>query len=1475
LLFIVFSIPAVQTYFGQKATKQLNDDYNTNINIEKVDFSYLGKIRLKNVLIRDYKKDTLIFVKEIKTSLETAKNFVNNNFTFGPMHLEGMKLFIDQEKDSSDSNLDIFVARFDEPNKDPNYVSSFKMSSDKVSISNGEFRYLDKNISANLILDFKDLNLAGHQLKIRGPKVFLNVDKLVFKDKSGMEVKNMTADFSYSRTAMNFKKLKVKTLKSELSGEINFNYKRENLKHFTDKVQLDATIDNSSFATDEINIFYNEFEPNSTITLKSKLSGTLNKLITTGFNMQTKGTKIQGNINFDNLFSRSKPFLLNGDFTNVSSNYDQLKKLMPKVLGKTIPSSVRKLGRFKMTGKSKISEKKLISDFTLKTAIGTIISKLNITAIDNIDQASYDGDFSVKDFNLSYFLGNKDLGKISFDAQVKGKGFVQKYLNTQFKGKIASVDYNNYRYKNIALDGFIKDNLFDGKLQSKDKNASFDFKGLIDFTQELNLLDFESQVYYADLNKLNFVSRDSIAILKGEIHTKLRGNKLDNIAGIIHIESANYTNQSGEHIFKPFHIISSFEEQKRTITIDSDEIIKGKLSGIFSFNDVEKLFSNAFGSLYPNYIEKEIAPGQYMNFNFKINNHILEVFYPDLKIANNTLFKGKIKGKNNSLKFTFKSKKVSYKDNHFAQIKLDIDNKFPLYNTALSIDNAVLGEYPLQDLSLINVTLNDTLFIRTDAIGGIKKRDRYQLSLYHTLDTLGNLVLGFKKSDIIIRDKPWIINEKKFKNAKITYNLESNDLTVNPIDFSYGDEKIAISGFSRGKTEKDFKFKVNNVLLENIYPQADSLYFKGKIDGFAFLKQENGVYKPNADLNVTALKINNILLGDVALKVSGNEGLSKYNVKASIVADTKKSLDINGYLDIESKVNQLSLDVKMYDFLINPYSALGAGVLENIRGDLDGNVHVSGMFKNPNITGNLFIDNGGMYIPYLNVDYTFEEHGMIQLHDQVFDFKTIKITDSTEQTQGVLQGTINHHNFEEWYMNLTIESNNLLALNTDEDEDGELLYYGKAFINGNAKFIGATDELHIKVNAKTNKGTEFIIPLTDIQSLEEDSLIHFLSPEEKAQHNNITQEENKEITIENKGLQLDFDLDVTPDATVTIVIDKENGSYLKGNGTGNLTMLINTNGNFNMYGDFWVDEGTYRFRYFDLIDKSFKVKQDSYLSWDGNPYEARLAIEAVYSAMKNPFVLLENPTINRKIPVDVSIKLTEKLLHPKIEFAIDFPENDNSITTELEYHLSSKDEVDKQAIALLSLGYFIKKDNSNFSAGDAAMENLTEKLNSIIDKVFSGNYKGIRYSVDLDNGEKNLETNTRDSKVGLTLETKISDRVLINGKVAIPISGNEAAQTIGDIKVEFLLNEDGTFRATMFGKPNELRYGNISSSTGYTKGVGLSYHVDFETFKELIDKLFGINITKEQRKEKRKARKNSKAIRKKQKEEYLKNNSKL
>ena len=92
--------------------------------------------------------------------------------------------------------------------------------------------------------------------------------------------------------------------------------------------------------------------------------------------------------------------------------------------------------------------------------------------------------------------------------------------------------------------------------------------------------------------------------------------------------------------------------------------------------------------------------------------------------------------------------------------------------------------------------------------------------------------------------------------------------------------------------------------------------------------------------------------------------------------------------------------------------------------------------------------------------------------------------------------------------------------------------------------------------------------------------------------------------------------------------------HLKVVDVGGMLVEINTNGKFNIYGDFSVFEGVYNFAYGGLIGKKFIVQPGGTLAWDGDPLKARINMEAIYKTQANPSPLLDNP-INKSIPVEL------------------------------------------------------------------------------------------------------------------------------------------------------------------------------------------------------------------------------------------------
>ena len=277
-----------------------------------------------------------------------------------------------------------------------------------------------------------------------------------------------------------------------------------------------------------------------------------------------------------------------------------------------------------------------------------------------------------------------------------------------------------------------------------------------------------------------------------------------------------------------------------------------------------------------------------------------------------------------------------------------------------------------------------------------------------------------------------------------------------------------------------------------------------------------------------------------------------------------------------------------------------------------------------------------------------------------------------------------------------------------------------------------------------------------------------------------------------------------------------------------------------MWGDFVVYDGVYNFKYAGLVQKEFQVVSGGNITWDGSPTRADLNVRALYKVDANPAILLENPTINRNIPVEVYIDLNGELTETDLTFNLEYPNLSSVVKSELEYRISDRQNTEIQALSLITQGSFY----SQYSVGQNAPGNLlAERASGLFDDIFADDDGKFKVGIDYVQGDRTPDQDTAD-RFGVTLSTQISEKILINGRVGVPIGGVTQSVVIGNVEVEMLLNEDGTLRANLFNRENTIQY--IGQQWGYTQGVGLSYAVDFDTFKELIYKILNKEMKLEQ-----------------------------
>ena len=1147
------------------------------------------------------------------------------------------------------------------------------------------------------------------------------------------------------------------------------------------------------------------------------------------FNLKTNSnTSIIGRFHVNELFdSSSGGFLLDGEFDAISSSYEELTALLPRVLGNTIPSAFNVLGRFKMSGSTKITNESVKAVMDISTEIGSLFIDLNLNEIEVIDNASYVGQIRFTDFNLGRAIGEPTIGLVTSSHRVVGSGFRKESISCNINGGVSSFVFKDYNYSDLQVSGVITDKVFNGQLDAADPNLKLNFSGLVDFSDNENIYDFSAIIDYANLNALKLVDRDKISVLKGEMSIDMKGTSIDDVYGVLSFKDALYENQNDSYEFKDFEITSMFDSNKsRTIQVNSPEIVNGSLKGEFRINELPNLMRNSIGDIYTKFNSFEVLENQYLNFNFKIYNKIVELFYPDLQLGPNTSVKGRVESDPKNFKLTFKSPTIKMDDFFANKIKLQLINDNTLFNSYVEIDSLATAYYNVSEFSLINVTLNDTLYMKTEFKGGENYKDSFDLNLYYTIDESNKSVVGVKKSTVIFKDTPWHINNSQGSQNKISFDRAFKEVLVDNLNMTFADEEILFNALIQGSDNKNIDLDFKNVDLAKITPSVKNLKLDGRLNGSLNINQLKSVYLPKSSLTVDNLKVNDFNLGSFKAAIQGNQSLTNYDVNISLKEDANESLSVMGTLDVSGDNSNLDLDISFNDFILDPLNPFGADVITNIRGEISGHTSLSGQLEKPQIEGRLVLDNAGLAIPYLNVGYDFAEATIITLKNQSFIFDKALMSDVDFQSQAYLSGNISHNNFSNWSLDLNIDSDRLLVLNTIEQE--ESLYYGTAFVAGDIDISGPTDQLFIEANVGTSDGTIFKIPLNDSEILSESSYISFLSPDQKT-----TKTTTRDFELDDvKGLEMEFNMDINDNAEIEIVIDKQTGSSIIGRGNGSMLAQINTKGKFQMFGDFIVLSGIYNFSFGRIIQKKFKVVKDGTLAWDGSPLNADINIKALYEGINvNPSTLLDNP-INQSIPTEVEVHLTGKLENPDLNFDIRFPSVNSTLNSELADRLRDKDRKEFQALSLLATGAF--RSELTLDSQDA-FGLVSDGVTSMLNELFADDENKVQLGIDLDLGKTTPEYET-DSRLGVTVSTKISDNVLINGKVGVPVGGVSETTVAGDFEVEVLLNEDRTLSLKFFNRENSIQ--NFGEQIGYTQGVGLSYNIEFDNLKELLEALF-------------------------------------
>jgi hypothetical protein len=484
-----------------------------------------------------------------------------------------------------------------------------------------------------------------------------------------------------------------------------------------------------------------------------------------------------------------------------------------------------------------------------------------------------------------------------------------------------------------------------------------------------------------------------------------------------------------------------------------------------------------------------------------------------------------------------------------------------------------------------------------------------------------------------------------------------------------------------------------------------------------------------------------------------------------------------------------------------------------------------------------------MKINFLQTKYTINDS--IRFNDKGILFNNVNVTD-VRGNQATLSGTVNHKNFKEYIVNLTanINSSGFQVLNT-LPRDNEM-FYGTAYASGLAKIRIDKNTLSFDISAKTGKNTKLAIPLNKGLSVSEYSYITFEDADAvKTQAKKVSEQA---APAKQAGIELNINLEVTPDAEVEIIFDSKVGDVMKGYGSSeNLNVNLNKKGEFKITGDYIIEDGDYTFTLGNIINKPFSVENGGKIMFIGDLDDAEIEINARYLNLKASLSpILPEEKYAERIRVEPRLSLSGKLFNPMVGFDIVLPDADEETRTYLRNSIATEEELTRQVFSLLLMNSFISvgstaTTSTNISGTSAMAKTTFEMVSSQISNWLSQISKDVDIGVLIRPGYNDITP----QEAQLALSTQIlNDKVVLNTNVDVRGTGattNNSNQFTGDFDAEVKLTEKLRFR--VFSRYNDTYMGTGISP--YTQGVGIFYKQDFNKFIDLIRRKNKTDMKKE------------------------------
>lgn len=1425
VLYVLLSIPWVQQQLVNFVIDKLKPTIKTEVSIREVRINLFNEIDLKGVYIEDQAKDTLLYADNLNARFDLWRLIKDNTLLIKGINLSDASVNVSQKTPDDPFNFQFLIDAFaGDSTKQDTTSSTLKIDIQDIIIKNTRLRYDVWSVpdSTNLF-NASHIHISHLDANISLPSIDTKnfrgeVKKLSFKEKSGLEVKNITTTILSKGDEFYTNGLVLNTPNSELNIESGkYNLATDEFSLLSHRIKLEAKD-------------FTAFLPNlkflsAPLLLNASIHGKLPTI----------------NIDSLGIDYREKQILRASAFI---SDYSKYNEADIKLAIKSLAISTKEITDFAKIGDSAFVAPDIlnsIGDIRFKGDLSGRLDKLKIEAEAMTKQGgltlsatgSVDTTFQnfaanivlhTQNFNLRPFVGDSlGIGRLTASVSAKLRQTTKQSLSIDANGAVEALQYKENTLRNIPFTA----NYSDAKMGAS-LNANLSI-GSID--GEVQMIRTKTPKYIFDLKVKDFCVGEiykmenwndpSISFnLKGD----LQGMDINTLLGNVILDSLQFSDASFH--FQPGIITLQAGENNvgRYIALRSS-ICDANLSGKYNFLSLYDEFSITMHPFFPNIIDLPKKKKPIVNdFNLDafIDNtedvaKILDlpfVLYKPLQVhldvnSNN----GKISGFANAPDFKYGD--MAFKDTN---LEINCDTTFNM-----NASSKYIQEQGSFDFNANIEAQSDTLQTLISM-----KNSGQDFSIDGSIKALANFERDEHKN---------LITKLDLLPTKI--NAGNLQFSVLPAKIKYEDSKIFIENFGLSLKEHNLLL-VNGVASDNKEDNLNIFFDRTQIGNIleAFDVKNidatiNGDIVVNAALGKPEIYTKNFVMSDIVVfgdslgtlnvntSWSGEENAINLDLSLANPADGTNST-IKGLYYVNT--DALDMNINIDRFSLDWMQPFMAGMLNKLSGTISSNLAIKGTTAAPIAEGWLGLNDATFGVDYTNVNYHITD--TIKVSPDRIGFDYLILSDDSGN-YGLASATITHHNFKDMQYKLNMHLYNLMVLNTESRTDS--LFYGKVFASGDVNIIGNDKgiDIDMKVMNSRNSNINILLPQTSSAS-EYNSIVYINTPESEK---TVKKEPEETLPINIKvGLTID------PRINFRVVINPLTGDEMIVNGSGQIDFTYDLKSErMTTFGKYNISNGAVKYRLQQLKTLDFQIQEGSELTFIGDPLQTRFNI-AAYQRIRNADLSTLDQSFgsditlsSTKTDVDCILNIKGNINRMDLSYNVDLPDASDDVKSRVQSLISTDEQRTRQFASLVALGIFYSGSGAKTNIGDGILTNLASTtLSKGLESLFS-NVLGNKWQIGTNISAS--DSNLSDMDVTVNVSRKFfNDKLKINTNLGYRSEQTSTNENpfIGDFDVEYQLTRNWILKA--YNYANDKYY--ITAAT--TQGIGIVYTKEAKVIKELF-----------------------------------------